>query len=76
MEQVLEALPKHPEIKEVYLHVWTKNEDAIRFYNRYGFEIAETVEGYYRGIDPTSCHILRKAVNGIAPASTATQVSK
>jgi ribosomal protein S18 acetylase RimI-like enzyme len=60
----LEAAEKQPEIKEVYLHVWTANEDAIRFYTRHGFEVAETLKNYYRGISPPDCHVLRRAING------------
>jgi ribosomal protein S18 acetylase RimI-like enzyme len=74
----LEAAAKQPEIKEVYLHVWTANEDALRFYRRHGFEVAETLKGYYRGISPPDCHILRKAINngGSGPAATAAAPSR
>eukprot|EP00158_Paraphelidium_tribonemae_P010055 Partr_v1_DN30577_c0_g1_i1_m9598 putative acetyltransferase len=34
LQQVLDALPKHPDIAEVYLHVWAANDEAKRFYGR------------------------------------------
>jgi hypothetical protein len=56
MAQLLDGVAKHPDdVKEVYLHVQTSNDDAVRFYRRLGFDLAETVENYYRGIDPPHC---------------------
>ncbi len=47
---------------DAYLHVQTSNEEAIRFYQRAGFEIAETLLGYYRKnrLNPPDAYILRK----------------
>lgn len=42
------------------LHVQTSNDDAIRFYEQFGFEKGELVEGYYKRIDPPDCFVLRK----------------
>lgn len=61
----MEAIPKHPDIKEVYLHVWTANDGAQRFYSRFGFEVDPVVvPNYYRGIDPPHAVIVKKSVNG------------
>ena len=66
---MLEAIPKHPDIKEVYLHVWSANDGALRFYERLGFERGEEIPNYYRGITPNTGVVLRKAVNiAVAPA--------
>ena len=66
LQQVLDALPKHADVRELYIHVWTENDGALRFYRRFGFEVAETIPDYDRagGLQPPSCHILRRAVNG------------
>ena len=66
---MLESVGRHPEVSEVYLHMWTANEDALRLYRRFGFTVSETVAGYYHGISPADCHILRKAVNVVAGAA-------
>lgn len=34
-------------VDEIMLHVQTSNEDAIKFYERFGFKRGELVEGYY-----------------------------
>ncbi len=47
-------------VKEVMLHVQISNGDAIKFYERLGFEKGEMVENYYKRIDPPHCYILRK----------------
>lgn len=63
IEEVLDAVPAHPDIKEVYLHVWTANDGALRFYERLGFTRGEEIPNYYRGISPNTGVVLRKAVN-------------
>ena len=60
LRQALDAVAKLSDVKEVYLHVWTANDDARRFYERHGFEVAETVPNYYRVISPPDCFVLRK----------------
>jgi ribosomal protein S18 acetylase RimI-like enzyme len=47
-------------IDEIILHVQISNQDAIRFYERLGFEKGEMVEDYYKRIDPPHCYVLRK----------------
>lgn len=47
-------------VDEIMLHVQTSNDDAIRFYEQFGFEKGELVEGYYKRIDPPDCFVLRK----------------
>ena len=38
----------------------TNNDEAIRFYSRFGFEVGETVPGYYKRLDPPDAVVLRK----------------
>eukprot|EP00743_Colponemidia_sp_Colp-15_P005900 GILK01006342.1.p2 GENE.GILK01006342.1~~GILK01006342.1.p2 ORF type:complete len:184 (-),score=18.95 GILK01006342.1:53-544(-) len=59
LESILEIC-KRRDIVDVYLHVQTNNQDAIEFYKRYGFEIAETIQNYYKRIEPPDCYVLRK----------------
>ena len=48
------------------------NEEAIHFYQKFGFKIAGTKEDYYKRIDPPHAYILEKdlsagaALNGSA----------
>ena len=57
-------------IVDAYLHVQTSNDDAIAFYKRFGFEISETIPGYYQNIEPTDCYVLTKKC---APAPEAAE---
>ena len=39
-------------IKDAYLHVQTSNEEAVKFYEKYGFVKQRVIENYYKRIDP------------------------
>lgn len=41
-------------------HVQVNNESAIDFYKKFGFEIVETKEHYYKRIEPADAHVLQK----------------
>ncbi|KAE8690972.1 N-alpha-acetyltransferase 50 [Hibiscus syriacus] len=59
LNHVLElCLKQH--IPEIYLLIQTNNEDAIKFYKKFGFEITETIKNYYTNIDPPDCFVLTK----------------
>jgi len=57
---VLKLCKERPTIGAVYLHVQTSNEEAIQFYKKFGFEIVETIENYYKRIEPPHCYVLQK----------------
>lgn len=39
------------------------NEDALRFYSKEGFEVVETVPGFYKRLDPPDALLLRKPLH-------------
>lgn len=43
-------------------HVQVSNEGAIEFYGRFGFEIIETKQQYYKRIDPADAYVLQKTL--------------
>lgn len=50
------------DVQDIYLHVQDGNDEALQFYKRYGFEVTEKLQGYYKRIDPTDCFIVQKDV--------------
>lgn len=54
-------------------HVQVNNEGAIEFYKKFGFEIVETKEHYYKRIEPADAHVLQKNLrsNSLPAAPTA-----
>ena len=68
LEHVLDQASKyHHEVKSVYLHVQTSNDDAVNFYKKFGFEITETLPNYYTKVEPTSCYILSRVNTPVDP---------
>lgn len=47
-------------IDNIYLHVQINNMGAIEFYKKFGFEIVDTKEDYYKKIEPSSALVLKK----------------
>lgn len=46
----------------IFRHVQVNNEGAIDFYKKFGFEIVETKEHYYKRIEPADAHVLQKTL--------------
>uniref|UniRef100_A0A2C9W573 N-acetyltransferase domain-containing protein n=1 Tax=Manihot esculenta TaxID=3983 RepID=A0A2C9W573_MANES len=61
LNHVLDLCSKQ-NISEIYLHVQTNNEDAIKFYKKFGFEITDTIQNYYTNITPPDCYVLTKFI--------------
>ncbi|CAN0485030.1 unnamed protein product, partial [Phaeothamnion confervicola] len=55
----LANLERYPQLREIYLHVQTSNGEALRFYERFGFERGELILNYYKRIEPPDCYLLR-----------------
>lgn len=59
---LVRASPACADVVDIYLHVQEGNDEALRFYEGYGFEVKEKLGGYYKRIEPSDCYIVRKAV--------------
>ncbi|EDW47404.1 GM21284 [Drosophila sechellia] len=56
-------------------HVQINNNGAIEFYKKFGFEIVDTKEQYYKRIEPADAHVLQKTLRRTAPNSNSTATS-
>jgi ribosomal protein S18 acetylase RimI-like enzyme len=50
-------------IVKVYLHVQSNNEEALEFYKKHGFEVAEKCENYYSQFEVSDAFKLEKIIN-------------
>ncbi|KAI9701237.1 MAG: hypothetical protein M1836_001906 [Candelina mexicana] len=58
---VQEAVTQHG-ATSLYAHVWEKNEEALDWYTKRGFEVGDAVEGYYRKLKPGGAKVVRRRV--------------
>ena len=64
MKEVLDKVSHcNNKITSIFLHVQTNNEDAIKFYKNFGFEIAGEVPDYYRSLTPSNAYVLEKILD-------------
>ncbi len=63
LDFALEVCKGKSDIKSIYLHVQTSNDDAIEFYKKFDFEVVDTIKGYYKRVNPPDCYVLEKKVN-------------
>jgi ribosomal protein S18 acetylase RimI-like enzyme len=69
LEHCLDLCKGNAEVHEAYLHVQTSRDEAIAFYKKFGFEIVETLENYYKRIDPPHAYVLMKTLQQPATGS-------
>ncbi|KAJ9575297.1 hypothetical protein L9F63_025752, partial [Diploptera punctata] len=62
VEHVLKYVHADGNFDSIFLHVQVNNEGAIDFYKKFGFEIVETKEHYYKRIEPADAHVLQKTL--------------
>ena len=48
LEHVLNIVKEDGNYTSIFLHVQVNNESAIEFYKKFGFNIVETKEQYYK----------------------------
>ncbi|TLD07245.1 hypothetical protein PgNI_10363 [Pyricularia grisea] len=59
------------DIADVYAHVWTENDDGLRWYAARGFERvgSRPEQGYYHKLRPDTAWIVRRSLDGAASAA-------
>ncbi|KAF9278348.1 N-alpha-acetyltransferase 50 [Mortierella antarctica] len=51
-----------PKVSKIYLHVQVGNEEALEFYKKHGFEVAEKCENYYPQFEVKDAYKLEKVL--------------
>lgn len=62
LEHILNFVTAKGNIDNIYLHVQVDNTGAMEFYKKFGFEIIETKEDYYKKIEPSAAHVFQKQI--------------
>lgn len=63
VEHILKFVEMDGSFDSIFLHVQVNNESAIEFYKKFGFEIVETKQKYYKRIEPADAHVLQKTLH-------------
>ncbi|XP_041373161.1 N-alpha-acetyltransferase 50-like isoform X2 [Gigantopelta aegis] len=61
LHHVLKICEDDGNFDNVFLHVQVNNDSAIKFYEKFGFEIAEEKKNYYKRIEPADAYVLQKS---------------
>ncbi|WYZ39481.1 hypothetical protein EsH8_III_001395 [Colletotrichum jinshuiense] len=70
------ALSPEINLRHIFAHVWTDNDEGMRWYAARGFErYGEPLEGYYIKLRPDSAWIIRRPVGPLSVGSTSRQHS-
>ncbi|KAI1379083.1 hypothetical protein F4677DRAFT_357347 [Hypoxylon crocopeplum] len=70
LDEVVQLAAESPlACREVYAHVWTDNEDGLRWYVARGFAKHADVKGYYYKLRPDSAWIVRRKISTAATNS-------
>ena len=59
IEHIVDVVKELNNTDYIYLHVQISNREAIDFYLKHDFVIAETIENYYKKIKPSQSHLLK-----------------
>lgn len=62
VKHILNYVENDGNFDSIFLHVKVDNEGAIEFYKKFGFEIVETKQHYYKRIEPADAHVLQKTL--------------
>jgi ribosomal protein S18 acetylase RimI-like enzyme len=52
LEHVLKVARENKQVKQVFLHAWTQNDEGIAFYKKHNFKETEKLVGYYKSLNP------------------------
>eukprot|EP01128_Nolandella_sp_AFSM9_P011494 TRINITY_DN8221_c0_g1_i1.p1 TRINITY_DN8221_c0_g1~~TRINITY_DN8221_c0_g1_i1.p1 ORF type:complete len:183 (-),score=48.96 TRINITY_DN8221_c0_g1_i1:85-633(-) len=58
VEYYIEFAKKDPEMTKVWLHVLSNNDAAVSFYEKLGFTVESTIDGYYKDMTPNAAKVL------------------
>lgn len=54
----------------LFRHVQVNNEGAIAFYKKFGFEVVDLKQNYYKRIEPADAYVLQKNLKDSVPPVT------
>ncbi|CDI98311.1 n alpha acetyltransferase 50 NatE catalytic [Echinococcus multilocularis] len=69
LRHVLRKCAKNKQVQSIYLHVHIENDAAVKFYEKFGFQITRKIENYYHRLSPQDAYILEKQLDHSVPVS-------
>jgi N-alpha-acetyltransferase 50 len=60
------SVAREEKASKVYVHVSTENGNAVKFYEKRGFKLAETIDDYYRDLEKKAAHLLELQIVEVA----------
>eukprot|EP00696_Hemimastix_kukwesjijk_P016221 gnl/Hemi2/4599_TR1589_c0_g1_i1.p1 gnl/Hemi2/4599_TR1589_c0_g1~~gnl/Hemi2/4599_TR1589_c0_g1_i1.p1 ORF type:complete len:204 (-),score=50.15 gnl/Hemi2/4599_TR1589_c0_g1_i1:78-689(-) len=75
LQKTLDWCAQQDFINEVSLNVQISNDTALEFYKKFGFEVVDRIDNYYKRIEPPHCFVLRKLLRATATTTTTTNAN-
>lgn len=62
LDHVMKIAKDDGQYDAIFLHVQISNDEALQFYNKFGFKIIDTKQEYYKRIEPADAYVLEKSL--------------
>lgn len=59
-----------------FRHVQVNNEGAIAFYKKFGFEVVDKKQNYYKRIEPADAYVLQKNLKITSDGTTSEKIQQ
>jgi hypothetical protein len=60
----------------LFRHVQVNNEGAIAFYKKFGFEVVDLKQNYYKRIEPADAYVLQKNLKITSDGTTTEKIQQ
>ncbi|XP_070495052.1 probable N-acetyltransferase san [Chironomus tepperi] len=76
LNHILNYVENDGNFDNIFLHVQVNNEGAIAFYKKFGFEVVDKKQNYYKRIEPADAYVLQKNLKNTPEGTTSEKIQQ